>query len=296
MFEKDEFKVGDFFYYIRPERLYQLKDIKKDEVLILGFGKEKNTYKIPINYHKSNFYGGKNAGDWHKAKLEEIPVENLSNEELLEIAKQYYPVGTKFKSPVSGQIFTVAKNSHRLADNFIVDVLEEYKINNYKGCLFRVKTKEWAEIISTTQEVKDDFVLPEKWCIRITNDNYKELNNYFDRGYSFKQYIRSFIHVFNNNFQYYGYQSFEYTEITTEQFKKYVLGENLIVKTKVSDVDINTKVFKNSEEIYIPTITKQNKKIDYTINSVFADIKINLPEKPKKIVKPIVLEKFNLII
>jgi hypothetical protein len=42
------------------------------------------------------------------------------------------------------------------------------KDGNYNGCIFDLKQKKWAEIISTSQEVKDDFVLPEKWCINTT--------------------------------------------------------------------------------------------------------------------------------
>ena len=52
-----------------------------------------------------------------------------------------------------------------------------------------------------------------------------------------------------------------------------------------------------TNEIYIPKVTKTKPKVDFTItNNTFAEIKFNHSVKPKKVVKPIIIEKFQLFI
>jgi hypothetical protein len=320
--KQDGYKVGDFFYYVNPSDLYQVKDINNTHVVITGFGKVKNVQNK--SYNKDIFYGGINVGRWYKAKLEEIPLKDLSNEEILEIAKQYYPVGTKFKSPFNydSNIYIVNDdlsnaNKHewffeRYNTKFLVINVKDNEGNEIKNCgKYILYQGKWAEIIPTSQEVKDDFVLPERWCIEITNENRNLLQTFYEQNIGkYKRCSKDWMIGENGGFFVYpGDQHFHTctessaqqrwkNKITTEQFKKYVLGEkvetNSIFPTEL--LEERLEQLETSNEIYIPTITKEKKKIDYTINSVFADIKVNLPEKPKKIVKSIVLEKFNLII
>lgn len=77
------------------------------------------------------------------------------------------------------------------------------------------------EILGYDPFIKDDFVLPEKWCIKIqSNSNPIEVfkwrgSEWFDSGY-----------MHNNKFHYETIQD-GYTEITFDQFKKYVLKESI---------------------------------------------------------------------
>lgn len=94
------------------------------------------------------------------------------------------------------------------------------------------------EILGYDPFVKDDFVLPNKWCIKHTNN--KELHEFFE-NYNHGGYSGS-----SNNFLHYprfngsNCLSLEiksgYTEITFDQFKKYVLKES-IEEIKVMEKD-----------------------------------------------------------
>ena len=85
------------------------------------------------------------------------------------------------------------------------------------------------EILGYDPFVKEDFVLPEKWCIKHTNN--KELHKFFEE-YNHGGYNNS-----STNFLHYPRYDgskclspiikFGYTEITFEQFKKYVLKESV---------------------------------------------------------------------
>lgn len=172
--------------------------------------------------------------------------------------------------------------------------------NNIK-CFRKAKLEEIPVKDLSNTEVKDDFVLPEKWYVVVTKENKDLVSKWKFNSEIPIRFQEGCIAGFCKNSKTKEWDlkvtSNWINEITTEQFRKYVLGEkienNSVFPTEL--IDKRIEELENSE-IYIPIITKPKKKIDYTINSVFADIKVNLPEKPKKVVKPIVLEKFNLII
>lgn len=67
-----------------------------------------------------------------------------------------------------------------------------------------------------------DFKLPEKWCVELKNDNWKILFNW--AGFTWEWNMCASKYVFSNKTH--GVTNFDnYTEITFEQFKKYVLKE-----------------------------------------------------------------------
>lgn len=77
------------------------------------------------------------------------------------------------------------------------------------------------------------FVLPSKWCIKVTEENWSVLDNYFKRSYSFFKLINNYIYVDKNGFNYYNPNiNSDYKEITFEQFKQHVLKESPVVETK----------------------------------------------------------------
>lgn len=74
----------------------------------------------------------------------------------------------------------------------------------------------------------EDFVLPEKWVILRTKENYEVVNNWFkEKGYE-DPYLDS-DYIWKDK-EIVGYNSSvklpkDYTEITFEQFNKYVLNK-----------------------------------------------------------------------
>lgn len=73
----------------------------------------------------------------------------MINEEILKIAKEKYPIGTVFKSAITGDIFTVEDNSTSLSStNICFKTKEKNKDGNFFACVCTSKGK-WAEIIST---------------------------------------------------------------------------------------------------------------------------------------------------
>jgi len=65
-------------------------------------------------------------------------------------------------------------------------------------------------------EGKEDFVLPEKWCIKLTDNNFKELGSHYANSEGY-----------HHDNGWWEIEKIEgHTEITFEQFKKYVLKED----------------------------------------------------------------------
>jgi hypothetical protein len=96
-----------------------------------------------------------------------------------------------------------------------------YNINNFKNPVTELTLEQWDNIVNK----KNEFVLPEKWIVKVTEENKtvldgwkQKINPYSDPAGLFNQYLN-----------YKGYNDFlksEYTEITFEQFKKYVLKQD----------------------------------------------------------------------
>lgn len=103
--------------------------------------------------------------------------------------------------------------------------------------------------------IEPEFKLPEKWCIQVTPENAKVIYNWLDKNnqtemrYSnlFKTDITCMVHypAINNSPRWIHHQepqgiiNIGYTEITFEQFKKYVLKE-----------DVNTSQTSNEGKSY----------------------------------------------
>lgn len=81
-----------------------------------------------------------------------------------------------------------------------------------------------------------DFVLPEKWYIKVTNDNVKQLHDWrqYDARPSIGCYVHSNYHTARRGSSFRTPQSGYKHEITTQQFREYVLGKN--TTTKSSDI------------------------------------------------------------
>lgn len=109
---------------------------------------------------------------------------------------------------------------------------------------FTSSTKEEyeAQNKSKVEDTKVDFILPKKWCIKRTLSNYDTINKFFNskvpigshNKFSEKEYYITSDHI--------GIEIWittlsrhpgeKYTEITFEQFEKYVLNKNVEIFTQ----------------------------------------------------------------
>lgn len=158
----------------------------------------------------------------------------------------------------------------------------------------------------------DDFVLPEKWCCKRTQESASLLNDYFNKhtrghagrrgGYTDKGDGWYFHYPNVDNFKgfKFGYHLNSrvmkgYTEITFEQFKKYVLKEESTHSNNVTVDDVVDTSLSN--EIVIPKVVQKQPKVDFIINTDdLVDIKLDIKKPERKIVKPIEVEQINIII
>lgn len=109
--------------------------------------------------------------------------------------------------------------------------------NNSTGTICMDSTKYFKNnpILLTLEEFKkaigieEEFVLPEKWCIKTNNDTRKIINGFLIKnGYESKLSQDYYCHypLLHGNCSAYDNKIIGYTEITFEQFKKYVLKMN----------------------------------------------------------------------
>lgn len=200
------FKIGDkisiVYDTIAGSSVFIIENIEGNRLII------NNETGTLHNTHKSVL--AKNA------KLIEAKQE-LS---LLEQSKLKYPIGIKFKSAASGKIFTIKNHNVEKASDPNTIVFQTNELNqngNFYACVHY--KNQWAEIV-------DDFVLPEKWCIK----DVKEVKEFFE-NYNYGNYsCRNIAYLHYPKIRDYCYFETiqkDYTEITLEQFKKYVLNEKV---------------------------------------------------------------------
>lgn len=164
----------------------------------------------------------------------ELYVEPKQELSLLEQAKLRYPIGTKFRVVHSSHIICKVKDheNYHFQTNDVINLNIEKPIDGCFGGSVYYKG-EWAEIV-------EDFVLPKKWCIKRTPDNYKEINKFCNENKlpgesSHWDYTDQCNYIYSekqfNNFSTFFRRSHikddNFTEITFEQFKKHVLNEKV---------------------------------------------------------------------
>lgn len=84
------------------------------------------------------------------------------------------------------------------------------------------------EVLLRTDEEEAVFILPERWCILRNRENYGVVNNWFFRkgyGKPFEDY--GYISINHEGTEFCTHHKLQggYTEITFEQFKKYVVND-----------------------------------------------------------------------
>jgi len=110
-------------------------------------------------------------------------------------------------------------------------------LESFKNNPTLLTLEEWDSIVN----LKEEFVLPEKWCIRPTKEQENTVFAYF------KSKKSNFVCGNVSSYMWYysperGYHAFlngkstdyeGYTEITFEQFKQYILGQNMENKEEI---------------------------------------------------------------
>jgi hypothetical protein len=176
---------------------------------------------------------------------------------------------------------------------------------------------------------QDYFVLPEKWCFKVNDENYSKFKH-LRPLFSISGYITSIPY----NALSWGRLSIDVygEEITFEQFEKYVLKESNIVDTDpfIECEECNgqgtvlvAKLYPNghceesdtcsvcngdgeivhhieidemSSELIIPQIIKPKSQINYNLNLELPKLELNLPKNQTKQITQIILKPYSIII
>lgn len=203
-----------------------------------------------------------NSNIERKAKLEEIKTDLLSEDELLQVAKQFYPIGTKFKA-VQGRDGEDGRECIQNRECYIYRHDNTFTIIGSAN-IYNTKFKKWAKIINSPIQESDNFVLPEKWYCKRTKENSKILNEWNNKKYDSHAFCErgegcmfSDKNYSGTNLTNYG----DYQEITFEQFKKYVLNKSEVVKENTSG--LTTKAEKVRDNHENPTFHEDSFEYEY---------------------------------
>jgi hypothetical protein len=163
-----------------------------------------------------------------------------------------------------GTIYKVNNWNHSTADC----MLEGTTSGSTSKNRFKPSTKEAYDAQFVVKE--PEFVLPEKWCILRTPENYKIINDWFMRNQTRLWVICNndgYLHstVLNSNWINNNYKNGNHTEITFDQFKKYVLKEEIVEEIKVIEP---LPKFKVIETIEIITKVENNEGNQFFIGDV----------------------------
>jgi len=136
----------------------------------------KGDYALIISeYSLDDLKGGRNSKDWTWCasnigdcfELMPIGFKPYSHSDLLKEAIIKYPIGTKFKSATTGQIFTVKNHDFNKGGNICFETIEPNISGNHIGCVH--SNGKWAEIVKETEF---------------------EENNWYECGDGFRGYLK----------------------------------------------------------------------------------------------------------
>lgn len=230
-----------------------------------------------IEFYKQ---GGKNINDM-KSKLITIPkywcIKNDYQEVRDYLAETYKVEGIKkwLGYPYIGFDNTCANNGcHGCSRNTMENNAIEITIDQFNQYFGK------KESVSKTEE----FVLPEKWCIRATEKNVHILkqtthcNKHLNYNYTIGGYYGT---KFGGN----SVVPNGYTEITFEQFKKYVLKET-ITKVDLSKQEPMKTAVQKEEELKVgdyAVVLKGYRGLNNPFEITNAQENINILPKPKEL-------------
>ena len=182
---------------------------------------------------------------------------------------------------VKNKVYKVKnKNYYKTFNLFDTDNVERNVIMNGGLWQFKPSTKEAYDVQFVVKE--PEFMLPEKWCIKFSKDI--ELLNWCKKNTQTD--FKSFENLFVTEDNYFHYplnaiqvtkRNNDYTEITLEQFKKYVLKEETVVEKVIEPlpqfkvietIETITKVENNEgNQFFIGDVVKSSNGTIQTIES-----------------------------
>ena len=171
-------------------------------------------------------------------------------------------------------------------------------------------------------EILDNFVLPEKWCIKVNSENQEIVGNWFltvfDRHKDIdnhKGYLETYYSypVIKGDRDVIAVSQYTipngYTEITLEQFKKYVLKEGITTATGSIIYDgtlTGGKYYlgvdsyeegEKSSDIQIPKLTIPAKTpVKVVIDSGYPEINIKLKPKKVPVIDKLTIKPINILV
>lgn len=198
--EGEVFKVGDIVKSINSNL--------KDKIIDFRWKNDKSEICVVLP-NIPNGIGIDKIELYIEPKVE--PKQELS---LLEQVKLKYPVGTKYIPTLR-----VLSKMTEISNGLFIETPDFILNGRNKTSIYNKRTGKWAEIV-------EDFVLPEKWCIKDVKEVKEFFENYNDGGYTCSN--NAYLHYPRiGNCCYFKTIQKDYTEITLEQFKKYVLNEKI---------------------------------------------------------------------
>jgi len=246
-----------------------------------------------------------------RAKLEEIPTKDLSNEELLSIAKTYYPIGTKFQPIYGGKISSIVEeNNHLFGKSSSGDVIV-VTTDNGDGQMLKNSTAIWskekgfAKIISSPNEIKgikpsDEIEIGDE--VECNHGKgivlaISEIGNYLVNGKSNGGHTGCGGKLKKGKISD-KYDSWYYNLNELKLIRKANNNTTIFEQTGIFPVEeIKKGERETSNEITIPKIVKMKSIVDFKLeNSKLVNINVPIYTKPKKQVKSIKIEKFELSI
>ncbi len=159
---------------------------------------------------------------------------------------------------------------------------------------------------------KGNFILPEKWCVKLTEENVKHLEDWRNQGKNSLSAGKIYGYLHSDKIWTPCIKT-GYTEITLEQFKKYVLKESCVDEVVKSIDNTGSLVYngsftggkyylgidldeeEKSSEIHIPELTRHNKtQVKVITNLSYPNITINLIPKESKKVNPVTIKQTKI--
>lgn len=298
--KEEEFKVGQYVKNI--DDTFNSTACKENnnykELGIIGKitkVRYSNIAKLPsyeITWLKNGLKCGKDKQQITLAKLEEIDCSSLSNDEILEIAKQYFKVGTKIdQKPAyqgAGGIFTIKNLDFYWRGN-------NTNLSVGGTSIFNKSYGKFAKIISSPIENKEGtFILPLKWAIKVTTENSNTIFNWRTCGScSIGNYCLYEGYAKDVKGYSLPYLPSDCVEITFEQFKEHVLGEKVSITEEIKPYQEYTEglyqKLQNAENTY--TISEDGSQVTFKFKYEIGGKELQKPEIiPVKVRKSINFE------
>lgn len=284
--KKEELIKGEIYTHLNGNIVkYQYLD-NTNNVCGSHIGENKNRFVSDLSIHTGSF----NITELKLATSEEkhwlntcIKLDKfITFEEAMKSFIPEYVECTQEQHQSSYKVGIIYKLKNTLIENEIGG-MAYWTFNQHR---FKPSTKEAYDAQFVVKE--PEFVLPEKWCLKITKENLdfcKSLENnelHYKKNYNY--YINGYYSAIRSDSGNYGFSGIPitHTEITFEQFKKYVLKEETVVEEVIKPlpqfkvietIETITKVENNEgNQFFIGDTVKSDTNVIHNIKGFKYDI------------------------